>query len=104
MAESTLLRRRPCLPCDAVDHHGHVRDKAHLFGPGFVTPRKRALVPLSCVIVMLRLASSASGMPMCRRPTSPALQRKTDGLRAGAARMNGLATVLISLDAQRRPS
>src|SRR5258708_16632313 len=38
--KSTLLRRRSCLSRDAVDHHGHVRDKAHLLGPGSEALRK----------------------------------------------------------------
>jgi hypothetical protein len=44
-ANSTLLRRRPRLSCDAVVHHGHVRDKA-LLAPGCVALRKPSKIDI----------------------------------------------------------
>jgi hypothetical protein len=64
-----------------------------------------ALVPLTCVMATLRLPSSASNTPQVYAPHEPPpCSARPIGLGAEAGRMIGLATILISLDAQRRPS
>src|SRR5438067_1848089 len=40
MNESTLLRLRRCLSCDAVDHHSHVGEQTHIVAPCPVARRK----------------------------------------------------------------